>query len=752
MKKTTFISVILPLKLEWEPCYCLPEGVQVTVGDRVKVTFAGRAYTGVVSETETIPQTEPEKIKEIVSVEKQLERVGEQEIRLWREIAGYYMCSIGEVYKAAYPLGRTEMEVANAEARQKADEREKVRKEKALLRLLYRKNKLEMRLHKKKELAEKARKDSTRNAYIADAEAAALEIASLVSEIQELEGPSFKINDSVHGIEQNKLQEQQDHPITLSPAQQTAIDQITVAFETDKPVLLNGVTGSGKTEVYMKLTQDTIRQNRNVLYLVPEIALSRQLEDRLHEVFGQKLMVFHSGETSARRRNTADHIRNTDGYIILGTRSSIFLPHHDLGLIIVDEEHDTSYKQDSPAPRYNGRDAALMLNNLHDGCNIVLGTATPSLEEQYNCQVGKHVMVKLKEKYYGSAESKTEIIDTRVERRKNGMVGNFSRRLIRHIENTLEEEGQVLILRARKAWSSAIQCEQCGDIPKCPHCNVSLSLHNDGSMRCHYCGFRRQKTDRCTICGGNMKPLGAGTQKIEEEAATLFPNAVTARLDSDTSQNESKRIIQEFAEGKIDIIIGTQMITKGFDFSKLTLVAVVAADSLLGTQDFRADERAYQLLEQLRGRSGRRAQKGLFVIQTAQPEHPIYQNLTSEVQDFGTSLLTERKEFNFPPYTRIVEISIRDRFKDRAEKMSHALASSIRLYMPSPEGTLNDPVIGPYAPAVDRIADQHIRNIRLSLKKNRQLSSEKAALKTIICQFEKEMRYDGHITINVDPT
>lgn len=249
-----------------------------------------------------------------------------------------------------------------------------------------------------------------------------------------------------------------------------------------------------------------------------------------------------------------------------------------------------------------------------------------------------------------------------------------------------------------------------------------------------------------------MKPIGAGTQKIEEEAATLFPNAGIARLDSDTPQNESKRIIREFAEGKIDIIIGTQMITKGFDFSNLTLVAVVAADSLLGMQDFRADERAYQLLEQLRGRSGRRTRNGLFVIQTAQPDHPLYRNLLSEAQDFGTVLLTERKDFHFPPYTRIVEISVRDHFEDRVERMSHALASAIRSCRQSPEGILNDPVTGPYSPAVDMIADQHIRNIRLSLKKNRQLSSEKAALKAIISNFEKEMKYDGHITINVDPS
>ena len=251
-----------------------------------------------------------------------------------------------------------------------------------------------------------------------------------------------------------------------------------------------------------------------------------------------------------------------------------------------------------------------------------------------------------------------------------------------------------------------------------------------------------------------MKPLGAGTQKIEEEAATLFPDARIARLDSDTAQNRNyeKETIREFSRGEIDILIGTQMVSKGFDFSNLSLVAVIAADSLLGMQDFRADERAHQLLQQLRGRCGRRARRGAFVIQTANAEHPVYQNLAENRPDFCTSLLTERKDFNFPPYTRIVEISVRDIFEDRAERMAFALANAIRAQRPAPDSILNDPVTGPYAPAIDRIADQHIRNIRISLKKNRQLSSEKAALKSIINQFEKTMKYDCHITINVDPS
>ena len=790
MRQGRFISVIIPLKLEWEPCYCVPEGMSVTTGDRVKVGFAGRTYIGVVSATDIDPQTDPEKIKDILSVEKGMERIGVQEICLWREIAGYYMCSVGEVYKAAYPYGRTELEEAKAAAHQRAAEREKARNEKELQKLFDKRNKLQLRLEKKKELAEKARKESTKEGYMAEAEEAAKELSAIEAAILQREG-NAEIKNCQDTQKQHLRADAEDqnvgsiHPgeeavesqINFSPAQKKALEDIRTAFDEGKPVLLHGVTGSGKTEVYMQLAQDVIADGKNVLYLVPEIALSRQLEDRLHNIFGKRLMIFHSGETSASRRDTAAHIRHTDGYMILGTRSSLFLPHHNLGLIIVDEEHDSSYKQDSPAPRYNGRDTALMLSSIHKDCKIILGSATPSLEEQYNCQVGRHALVELKEKFHGSAESDIEIIDTRAERRKNGMIGNFSRKLIEKIERTINAGEQVLILRSRRAWSPVIQCEQCGDIPKCPHCNVSLSLHNDGSLRCHYCGFRtsgpretsgRKETSetqhlghnyaqdkgRCVKCGGPMKPLGAGTQKIEEEAAALFPDARIARLDSDTAQNRNyeKETIREFSKGNIDILIGTQMVSKGFDFSNLSLVAVIAADSLLGMQDFRADERAHQLLQQLRGRCGRRARRGTFVIQTANAEHPVYQNITENRPDFCTSLLTERKDFNFPPYTRIVEISIRDRFEDRAERMSFALANAIRAQRPAPEGILNDPVTGPYAPAIDRIADQYIRNIRISLKKNRQLSSEKAALKSIINQFEKTMKYDGHITINVDPS
>ncbi len=678
MAQTLYISVILPLKLEWIPCYSVPSGMgEVHVGDRVRVLFANRQYIGVVCGTGIRPDAAPEKIKGILSVEHGLEKIFPQEIGLWKAIAEYYLCGIGEVYKAAYPSGKVTMEEARAVSRRKKKEPEK--------------------------------------------------------------------EDAV-------IQE-----FTLSGPQDKAYTSIKRHFSSGMPVLLNGVTGSGKTEIYMRLAAETLSEGKDVLYLVPEIALSRQLEDRLQKHFRERLLTFHSGKTAAQRRNVAEAIRKGiphGNHIVLGTRSSIFLPHHDLGLIIVDEEHDNSYKQDSPAPRYNGRDTALMLSRIH-GCNIILGSATPSLEEMYNCQAGRHALVELKEKFYKAEVSEIEVIDTKAERRKNGMVGNFSRKLIEHINCTLERGEQVMILRSRRAWATVMQCESCGEIVKCPHCNVSLSHHRDGRMVCHYCGYTEQYSGTCGKCGGSLTSLGAGTQRIEEEAETLFPNARIARLDSDTAQSRTyeTRTIRDFSKGNIDILIGTQIVTKGFDFSNLTTVAVIAADALLGLQDFRADEKALQLLEQFRGRCCRRGGKGMFIIQTSQPEHPVYQRLlNNEASSLNMDLLNERKEFNFPPYSRIVEITVKDIYEDRAERMAWSLGADIRSRFDRGSGILNSPVTGPYAPAVDKIADHHIRTIRISLRKDRSLAPNKAAIKEIVQKFEKQQKYDGHIIINVDPS
>ena len=748
MQKTHFISVILPLKLEWEPCYS--SDCRIKIGNRVRVLFAGKEYVAVVSSTDIVPDISPDKIKPVLSHETGLGDILPQEIILWRKVAEYYMCSVGEVYKAAYPSGKISLEEARAATIEKALKR----RDRIILSINAKVARLQQRLHDKEEAAAKAKEGTKARCKVLEDMGRIRAELDLTSETLEA---AIAERDAIRkGLTGNMGSGTAESP-ELSESQFKAYEQIHEGFLKGRPVLLHGVTGSGKTEIYISLAQETIRKGKNVLYLVPEIALSRQLEDRLYKHFGENLLTFHSGESGASRRNTEELLRQAAGsdsdkcHIVLGTRSSLFLPHHNLGLIIVDEEHDSSYKQDSPAPRYNGRDTALMLYQIENAgggeCSIILGSATPSLEELYNCSTGRHIRVVLSERYHGSEDAEIEIIDTKAERRKNGMVGSFSRKLIRHINRTLDNNGQILILRSRRAWSIAMQCSVCGSIQKCPHCNVSLSYHrNTDRMRCHYCGYSRQYIDECVSCKGQLTALGAGTQKIEEELADLFPHARIARLDSDTARDKSHetRIIRDFAKGKTDILVGTQIIAKGFDFSNLSLVAVLSADALLGIQDFRADEKAFHLFEQFRGRCGRRERQGYFVIQTSQPEHPIYRRLhDNDTDSFNIQLLQERKDFNFPPYSRIIEITVKDTYKDRCEMMADMLAGTMSRHLPN--------LTGPYAPVVDKIADNHIRKLRISLPKDRNLSTRKALLKDIIERFCKDRKYEGHIVIDVDP-
>ena len=756
---------------------------QVRIGDRVRVNFAGKEYVGVVSMADAGKQAEEmgivDKVKPILGMAEGLEPVTKEEIELWRQIAEYYLCTVGEVYKAAYPAQKVEKEVV--QARQEALKVE--REEKNRTKIADKIKRLEERAEKKAELAAKARKSESRERYLAEKEMLEGEIGLLVRELTSMVGELCRTTGSVTGYGDSVTYHQDEEPIggsiietsegtekeiSLSAAQEEAYSKIKEIFAKGKPALLHGVTGSGKTEIYLKLAQETLAMGKNVLYLVPEIALSRQLEDRISETFPE-LLVFHSGETMSRKREVATVLRHAGepaegkGYVVLGTRSAIFLPHKNLGLVIVDEEHDTSYKQDSPAPRYNGRETAIMMAKIF-GANVILGSATPSLESLYNCSVGRYGPVTLNKRFYDAADSDIEIIDTIAERRKNGMIGNFSRKLIERIGKCLGEQRQVLILRERRAYSPIVQCQECGDIPKCRCCNVSLSLHRraDGSERlvCHYCGRVYEYTGKCHKCGGELKPLGSGTQKIEEEASKLFPNARIARLDSDTAQSRKYETdtIRKFSNGEIDILIGTRMVAKGFDFSGLSLVAVLQADSILGQEDYRADERGLQLLEQFRGRCGRRGEKGLFVIQTSQPEHPVYQSIDGKLDENGTMarFLGERKLFGYPPYSRVIGVVIKDYNQARVDLLSRDLGEYLRgalaVKVSFAPGVQNGPnVIGPYSPAIDKISNQNIRQIRVLLPKDRSLARNKETLAAAVERFEKEKKYSGHIALDVDP-
>lgn len=751
-----------------------PDEAVLKVGDRVRVDFAGKEYVGVVSAVDVGRQAEAlgivDRIKPIAGKAEGLAPVSLQEIALWRQISEYYLCTVGEVYKAAYPAQKVAEEAVQSRLEAMRAERE----EKARARIEDKVRRLRERIEKKAELAGKARKEETRERYLKEKEELEKEVAAVLGL-----GGAAAVSANGNGVENGNGVADEDAAgkdaaarinrkgIVLSAAQEEAYSEIKEIFGKGKPALLHGVTGSGKTEIYLKLARETLARGKNVLYLVPEIAFSRQLEDRISELFPEELLVFHSGETMARKRETASVLRSCGEAgrrcLVLGTRSAIFLPHKDLGLVIIDEEHDTSYKQDSPAPRYNGRETAIMMARIF-AADVILGSATPSLESLYNCSVGRYGLVTLSKRYYDAADSDIEIIDTIAERRKNGMVGSFSRKLIDRVNHCLSIRRQVLILRERRAYSPVTQCQECGVIPKCRSCNVSLSLHRraDGTERlvCHYCGRVYKYTGKCPECGGALKPLGAGTQKVEEEAARLFPGARIARLDSDTAQSRKyeTEVIRQFSKGEIDILIGTRMVAKGFDFSGLTLVAVLQADSILGQEDYRADERGLQLLEQFRGRCGRRGEKGLFVIQTSQPDHPVYQNIDGKIDDSGmmARFLGERKMFGYPPYSRVIGVIIKDYNQARADLLSRELAEAIRGALGAEAGfaaggKTGPDVIGPYAPAVDKVSGQNIRQIRVLLPKDRSLARNKGILAATVERFEKERKYSGHIALDVDP-
>ncbi|MCK9625063.1 MAG: primosomal protein N' [Bacteroidales bacterium] len=664
-----YVDVILPLKLRGKISYAVPEPftTQIKVGSWVMVRLIGRRYLAVVEAiSDTPPDIDSNKVKEIESMES-LPIVEQNEMDFWRSIAEYYMCSVGEIFKAAYSVSFQKQV-------------EKVRTKKEV----------------KKE---------------------------------------FSIN---------SLPE-------LSVLQQEAYCQIGKYFEKNKIVLLNGVTGSGKTEIYIHLAQKVLEEGKSVLYMVPEIALSRQLNSRLEDIFGEKLMVYHSKQTSLQKKKVFDALKGTtsesgsirDAKIILGTRSSVFLPFNELGLVIIDEEHDSSYKQSEPAPRYNGRDAAIMLATKR-GTKVILGSATPSMESFYNVTIGKYVQVDLCEKYHGVIEPEIEIIDTNKAYRLHNMKGSFSMQLINQIASRLELGEQVMIFRSRRSYSPIVQCSQCGAIPKCPHCNVSLSYHKfNNSLVCHYCNYKVSFTTRCPSCGEPaLDSKGAGTEKIEEELNELFPNAKIARFDADTTSGkvQEQKILKDFAGGKTDILVGTQMITKGFDFERLSLVAVINADALFSIQDFRADERSGQLLQQLRGRAGRREKEGKMIIQTAQPDHPVLQKI-GECSNVG---LKERKTFGYPPYVRMVLIIVKDKYESRLWRLSNDISSVIK------QCGIKD-FAGPISPQIDKIQEKFLTQFWIKLPRNRTLYVTKKALYEGIEFIKTQYKFAPEIIIDVDP-
>lgn len=663
-----YVDVLLPLKLRDTLSYRLPDHCAVVPGSWVQVPLRGHLALGVVLQVrDSAPVGVSLSTLESVAAVLDIPAAGPAERGLWQAVADYYLCTPGEVLKAACNAGLQR---------------------------------------------------------------------------QMLQTPKSRKYPGVPA----------SYPLCdLSEQQQTAIAQVRAGFSAHKPVLLHGVTGSGKTELYLHLAVEQLQQGKDILYLVPEIAVSKQLEQRLSAVFGPQLLVYHSRTTVPQRYRVMETLRrDPTPRIVLGTRSAVFLPFRKLGLVVVDEEHDRSYKQDDTAPRYNGRDTALMLAALHKA-SVLLGSATPSYEARYNVETHKFVAVQLPRRYFGGRDPLVEIIDTAQALRLHNMEGAFSRKLLKEMAAVLDAGRQVMVFRSRRAYAPVVQCESCGEVAKCPHCNVALSYHRFNNMlSCHYCGYHRPYTLRCPSCNEvALVERGSGTEKLEEELRAAFPDRTVARFDADTTQRKTaeEKLIRDFSAGKIDILVGTQMITKGFDFEGLALVAVVSADSLFAVQDFRSDERALQLLTQLMGRSGRRGEQGKLVIQTFQPGHPVLQRLLhpGDAEETAGQLLAERKTFGYPPYVRMIALTIKDAYEGRVWNVCRlvneaAAAIGIR------------DIAGPTTPAVDVVAGEHIAQIWIKLPRNRTLAPLKRQLYERIDQIDRDFKGHTTLIIDVDPS
>ena len=579
MSGTNYIQVILPLRLEWEPYYKLPEGLEVKIGDRVRVMFANAFYVAAVSAVDVSPTLDPARIVTIEALEKDLPAISPEEIAFWKIVADYYLCAVGEVYKAAYP---------------------------------------QMKNHKSR-LALPARQNPAAD-------------------------------------------------VPLTPEQVRAADAVRNGFQAGKTVLLRG--GTSKLDIYLQLALETLHAGRSVLLLLPEIAFSGRLVKSVEKVVPSALL-YHSGITAGKRKLVAEVLRQGEPNLVLGTRSALFLPHHKLGLIIVDEEQDASYKQDAPAPRYHARESAIMLAQLH-GAHVLLGSGTPSLESLYNAECGRFARVDLKESV-AEAQPRLDLINTGAEYRKRGMAGSFSLKLLEQIRQTLDAGEQVLLVGPRRIFASGRQ--------------------------------------------------------MEEEVLEYCPSARIARMDG-TAEDQTETL-RAFAKGEFDILLGSSMMARGFENNKLGLVALVAADGILSRQDFRADERALQLLAQLRGRCRR------FVVQTREPHHPVFSGLL-DGQDILGRMLEERRQTGYPPITRMVKLLLKDSNEKRADFLSRELAGEL--------SHVGVPMEGPYTLGLSQM-----REIRLLLPRDKSLTPRKRAIGQTVTSFEQARKYPGHIAIDVDP-
>ena len=543
--------------------------------------------------------------------------------------------------------------------------------------------------------------------------------------------------------------------IQLTEAQQKAFNQIKEGFGEQKPVLLHGVTSSGKTEIYIKLIQEAIEEGKQVLYLLPEIALTAQIINRLKQYFGDRLGVYHSRYGANERVEVWQQVRDfaqnkgTQRQIIIGSRSAIFLPYSDIGLIIVDEEHDSSFKQMDPAPRYNARDAAVVLGAMHHA-KVLLGSATPSYESYYNALNGRYRLVEIKERYGGVQMPEIILSDMRVEKRRKTLQADFGSVLLDAVKETLEEHNQAILFQNRRGFSLRIECDDCHYVPQCINCDVSLIYHkNQNMMRCHYCGYTTSVPTECPSCHStNIKMHGFGTEKVEEDLQIVLPEAKVARLDLDTtrSRNDYQSILEAFQDKETDILVGTQMVTKGLDFDSVKVVGILNADNMLSFPDFRAHERSFQLMAQVAGRAGRKGKQGKVIIQTYEPSHPVLQDvLRNDFKGLYEKQMLTRRQFGYPPYYRIVLIRLKHRDYQKLNPAATELASMLR-------PIFKQDLLGPEYPMVSRVKNLYIKQMMVKFNREHNAQQVKELIMKQVRLFQQLPDYKSVIVqIDVDP-
>ena len=536
----------------------------------------------------------------------------------------------------------------------------------------------------------------------------------------------------------------------LNEHQQRAYHEIMQSFQEKNVCLLHGVTSSGKTEVYIHLIEETLRQGRQVLYLLPEIALTTQITERLKRVFGSRLGIYHSKFPDAERVEIWQKQLTEEGYdIILGVRSSVFLPFRNLGLVIVDEEHENTYKQQDPAPRYHARNAAIVLASMY-GAKTLLGTATPSVETWQNATTGKFGWVELKERYKEIQLPEIIPVDIKELHRKKRMTGQFSPLLLQYVREALDNKQQVILFQNRRGFAPMIECRTCGWVPKCKNCDVSLTYHKGiNQLTCHYCGYTYQLPRSCPACEGvELMHRGFGTEKIEDDVKLIFPEASVARMDLDTTRTRSayEKIIADFEQGKTDILIGTQMVSKGLDFDHVSVVGILNADTMLNYPDFRSYERAFQLMAQVAGRAGRKNKRGRVVLQTKSIDHPIIrQVMTNDYEDMVAGQLAERQMFHYPPYYRMVYVYLKNRNETLLDVMAHTMAEKLR-------ALFGNRILGPDKPPVARIQTLFIRKIVVKIEQNAPMSRARELLLRVQREMIEDERFKSLIVYyDVDP-